>query len=312
MFATTFLLPRHVKGGHALTTSHGVCAGPTSSAFAAAGMAVYALMRPRRHRVRAPGTRGPDRLDPRPSPACGLRATAPRPAAARRPLRPTACRGGGRRQRQVRLAHAADRDISGAADHLRPRPSGPPSATGPRTGGARATAQGREGAVARRAGPVVQRGLAQPRGGVGADGRLGGGGVLSGLDATTGKLLWRIKIPARGSRSTARCSRGRRPRVGSRRRAAAVVDLTTGKIRWSARARHAGADRHAVPPDRDPGARVYYLAAAALRVRRQRRGPYVVGAPDARCTPPSRSVPGTSCCSTAGGRVTRTGSVRST
>jgi outer membrane protein assembly factor BamB len=94
---------------------------------------------------------------------------------------------------------------------------------------------------------------------------FGGDGVLSGLNATTGKLTWRVKIPGKGltiGGPVATADGGLAwVRADGQLQ---VVDLTTGKIRWSARQGTAAQIATQFPQLMTVGKQIFYLAAGRL------------------------------------------------
>ncbi|BEP14492.1 hypothetical protein acdb102_28030 [Acidothermaceae bacterium B102] len=94
---------------------------------------------------------------------------------------------------------------------------------------------------------------------------FGGGGVLSGLNASTGALLWRIKIPGKGLTigGPVVTHDGGLAWVRADGQLQ-VVDLTTGKVRWSARQGTAAQIALQFPQLVATGPNVYYLAAGRL------------------------------------------------
>ena len=94
---------------------------------------------------------------------------------------------------------------------------------------------------------------------------FGGGGLLSGLNASTGKLTWRVRIPGKGLTigGPVPTHDGGLAWVRAEGQLQ-VVDLTTGKVRWSARQGTPAQIALQFPQLVASGARVYYLAAGRL------------------------------------------------
>jgi hypothetical protein len=94
---------------------------------------------------------------------------------------------------------------------------------------------------------------------------FGGGGLLTGINASTGKLVWKVKIPGKGLTigGPVHTADGGLAWVRSDGQLQ-VIDLTTGKIRWSARQGTTAQIAKQYPQLVTIGVQVYYLAAGRL------------------------------------------------
>jgi outer membrane protein assembly factor BamB len=102
---------------------------------------------------------------------------------------------------------------------------------------------------------------------------FGGGGVLTGLNATTGKMKWRLKIPGKGltiAGPSATTDGGLAwVRADGQLQ---VIDLVTGKARWSARQGTAAQMTAQFPQIATLGTRVFYLAGGRMSAYDDRTG----------------------------------------
>ncbi|MDX6256508.1 MAG: hypothetical protein QOJ11_2842 [Frankiales bacterium] len=102
---------------------------------------------------------------------------------------------------------------------------------------------------------------------------FGGGGLLTGLNAATGKLKWRLKIPGKGltiDGPSATADGGLAwVRADGQLQ---VIDLVTGKVRWSARQGSAAQIAAQFPQIQVLGKRVYYLSGGRMSAYDDRKG----------------------------------------
>jgi outer membrane protein assembly factor BamB len=102
---------------------------------------------------------------------------------------------------------------------------------------------------------------------------FGGGGLLTGLTASTGKVKWRLKIPGKGLTidGPAATADGGLAWVRADGQLQ-VVDLVTGKVRWSARQGTAAEVTAQFPQLQTLGTRVFYLSGGRLSAYDDRTG----------------------------------------
>jgi outer membrane protein assembly factor BamB len=102
---------------------------------------------------------------------------------------------------------------------------------------------------------------------------FGGGGLLTGLDATTGKVKWRLKIPGKGLTidGPAVTADGGLAWVRADGQLQ-VIDLVTGKVRWSTRQGSTAQMTAQFPQIVTLGTRVFYLAGGRMSAYDDRTG----------------------------------------